>query len=173
MQMCVLNGSKHVLGGQGRALSLPQRTPNHATESRLCGWRGVNIQRTACTPGRSTWVACANLLLAKTTLRFKRSYDFCFLRPPPRMPSVLVPQNVLTHGLQALWLKNVITGKISLPPTGRMERAIELERAWKRSWMPPTSARASLVQLHMMKYHDQLVKDIGAHCHARAREPLF
>ena len=68
--------------------------------------------------------------------------------------------NVLTHGLQALWLRNVLAGKISLPPVGRMERAIEVERAWKRTWMPPTSARASLFQLHMMKYHDQLVKDL-------------
>lgn len=70
--------------------------------------------------------------------------------------------NILTHGLQSLWLRNLLAGTFSLPSRGRMERAVELERAWKRTWMPPTSARASLFQLHMPKYHDQLVKDLGA-----------
>ena len=69
--------------------------------------------------------------------------------------------NILTHGLQAAWLKRLLTGEFALPPRGRMERAVELERAWKRTWMPPTSARASLFQLHMPKYHDQLIKDMG------------
>ena len=35
---------------------------------------------------------------------------------------------------------------------------MEREQAWKRTWMPATSARASIHQLHMMKYHDQLVE---------------
>ena len=69
--------------------------------------------------------------------------------------------NILRHGLQAAWLKRLLTGEFALPPRGRMERAVELERAWKRTWMPPTSARASLFQLHMPKYHDQLIKDMG------------
>ena len=34
-------------------------------------------------------------------------------------------------------------------------------QAWKRTWMPFTPARAALFQLHMPKYHDQLVKDRG------------
>ena len=55
----------------------------------------------------------------------------------------------------------LLSGQFMLPPRGRMERAVELERAWKRTWMPPTSARASLFQLHMPKYHDQLIKDLG------------
>ena len=58
-------------------------------------------------------------------------------------------------------LQRLLSGQFMLPPRGRMERAVELERAWKRTWMPPTSARASLFQLHMPKYHDQLLKDLG------------
>jgi len=42
-----------------------------------------------------------------------------------------------------------------------MSQALEQEQAWKRSWMPATSARASILQLHMMKYHDVLLKDMG------------
>ena len=36
--------------------------------------------------------------------------------------------NVLTHGLQSLWLKRLLSGQFSLPSRGRMERAVELER---------------------------------------------
>mmetsp|Transcript_49034 Transcript_49034/g.110250 ORF Transcript_49034/g.110250 Transcript_49034/m.110250 type:complete len:647 (-) Transcript_49034:72-2012(-) len=69
--------------------------------------------------------------------------------------------NILTHGLQAEWLARVLDGKITLPTERRMQGKIEKEQAWKRTWMPPTSARASIFQLHMMKYHDTLVTDMG------------
>merc|ERR1712048_785766 len=69
--------------------------------------------------------------------------------------------NILTHGLQALWLQRYLSGELDLPSRGQMERRIEKERAWKRSWMPPSSARASIWQLHMMTYHDGLLKDMG------------
>lgn len=69
--------------------------------------------------------------------------------------------NILTQGMQALWLANVLAGKVTLPPPGKMEQAIEREQAWKRTWMPPTSARSSIWQLHMMKYHDTICKDLG------------
>lgn len=74
--------------------------------------------------------------------------------------------NILTHGLQALWLQQVLTGEMSLPQTSHMLSSIEKEQAWKRSWMPPSSARASIWQLHMTKYHDNLCKDMGV-CHKR------
>merc|ERR1712232_985088 len=32
---------------------------------------------------------------------------------------------------------------------------------WKRSWMPAKGDRAAILQLHKMKYHDQLCKDMG------------
>jgi len=32
---------------------------------------------------------------------------------------------------------------------------------WKQSWMPGKGDRAAILQLHKMKYHDQLCKDMG------------
>jgi dimethylaniline monooxygenase (N-oxide forming) len=87
---------------------------------------------------------------------------------PPRLPNIAFVgaevstfNNILTHGLQAEWLSRVIDGQIHLPSEGGMTMHVEKEQAWKRSWMPPTSARASIFQLHMMKYHDRLLKDMG------------
>lgn len=74
--------------------------------------------------------------------------------------------NILTHGLQALWLQRMLTGEMNLPKPSAMEKIIEKEQAWKRSWMPPSSARAAIWQLHMMKYHDRLCQDMGV-CHRR------
>lgn len=68
--------------------------------------------------------------------------------------------NILTHGLQALWLQKMLTGEMQLPKRGEMQRMVEKEQAWKRSWMPPSSARASIWQLHMMTYHDNLCRDM-------------
>lgn len=68
--------------------------------------------------------------------------------------------NILTHGLQALWLQKMLTGEVKLPKPAEMQRIVEKEQAWKRSWMPPSSARASIWQLHMMTYHDNLCKDM-------------
>jgi dimethylaniline monooxygenase (N-oxide forming) len=72
--------------------------------------------------------------------------------------------NVLTHGLQALWLQRLLTGELRLPCGGDMEMAVGRDRAWKRSWMPASSARAAIWQLHMMRYHDGLLKDMGERC---------
>jgi len=69
--------------------------------------------------------------------------------------------NILTHGLQAAWLAKVLTGVISLPPPKLLQADIEAEMNWKRTWMPSTSARAAIQQLHMPKYHDRLVADMG------------
>jgi len=87
---------------------------------------------------------------------------------PPRLPDfafigseVSTFNNILTHGLQAEWLARLIDGKVAKPAAAKMEQQIEREQAWKRTWMPATSARASIHQLHMMKYHDQLVEDMG------------
>merc|ERR1719506_3370932 len=69
--------------------------------------------------------------------------------------------NVLTHGLQAAWLSKLLTGAMALPPPRQMQMAVEAEMHWKRTWMPSTSARAAIQQLHMPKYHDRLVADMG------------
>jgi len=69
--------------------------------------------------------------------------------------------NILTHGLQAAWLANVLAGSVALPPPRQMRQSVEAEMHWKRTWMPATSARAAIQQLHMPKYHDRLVADMG------------
>jgi dimethylaniline monooxygenase (N-oxide forming) len=69
--------------------------------------------------------------------------------------------NILTHSLQAEWLARVLAGKVEIPDRRRMLPRVEAEKTWKRSWMPSTSARSSILQLHMMKYHDVLMKDMG------------
>jgi len=80
--------------------------------------------------------------------------------------------NVLTHGLQAVWLSRLFTGAMALPPPREMQKAVEAEMNWKRTWMPSTSARAAIQQLHMPKYHDRLLADMGeAAC--RKSNPLF
>merc|ERR1719230_2130553 len=61
---------------------------------------------------------------------------------------------------------------MALPPPREMHKAVEAEMHWKRTWMPSTSARAAIQQLHMPKYHDRLVADMGeAAC--RKSNPLF
>jgi len=87
---------------------------------------------------------------------------------PPQVPDVAFIgcevstfNNILTQGLQALWLQKMLSGQMRLPKPGSMEKVIQKEQAWKRTWMPPASSRASLYQLHMTKYHDMLVQDIG------------
>merc|ERR1719181_829786 len=80
--------------------------------------------------------------------------------------------NILTHGLQAAWLAKVLTGAISLPPPRQLQADVDAEMNWKRTWMPSTSARAAIQQLHMPKYHDRLVADMG-HPTCRKSNPLF
>jgi dimethylaniline monooxygenase (N-oxide forming) len=118
---------------------------------------------------------------------FKKNYDLfdaSFIQPlldiqkdglylyrniiPPKVPNlafigseVSTFNNIMTQGLQALWLKKMLRGEVAVPRPAGMEKIIDKEKAWKRSWMPPSSARSSIWQLHMMKYHDILVKDMG------------
>lgn len=42
-----------------------------------------------------------------------------------------------------------------------MQNRMQTEIDWKRSWMPATGARAAIFQLHFIKYHDQLLVDMG------------
>jgi len=87
---------------------------------------------------------------------------------PPRLQDIAfigsevsTYNNILTHGLQAEWLRRVLAGEVKLPSSVSMQAEVDGEAAWKRSWMPASSARASLWQLHMMKYHDSLCMDMG------------
>merc|ERR1712066_366903 len=82
--------------------------------------------------------------------------DLCFIGS-----EVSTFNNILTQGLQALWLKQVLTGQVAFPSLEAMEKMIEKEQAWKRSWMPKKGDRAAILQLHKMAYHDQLCRDMG------------
>jgi len=82
--------------------------------------------------------------------------DLCFIGA-----EVSTFNNILTQGLQALWLKHVLTGQVSLPSVEAMDQTMAKEQAWKRSWMPKKGDRAAILQLHKMAYHDQLCRDIG------------
>lgn len=48
-----------------------------------------------------------------------------------------------------------------LPSQQEMQKRMQTEIDWKRSWMPATGARAAIFQLHFIKYHDQLLMDMG------------
>ena len=70
--------------------------------------------------------------------------------------------SVLTYSLQARWLGNLIAGKHVLPSQDAMHAEINALREWKRRWMPPSEQRGARLILHMLHYHDELVRDIGA-----------
>merc|ERR1711985_129143 len=82
--------------------------------------------------------------------------DICFIGA-----EVSTFNNILTQGLQALWLGKVLCGQTQLPPAQAMAKDIEAAKAWKESWMPKKGDRAAILQLHKMRYHDQLCIDMG------------
>lgn len=69
--------------------------------------------------------------------------------------------NILTQRLQAEWVAHHLAHGEALPSVETMEAYVDEERTWKRSWMPASMSRASLVQLHMTPYHDSLCRDMG------------
>merc|ERR1712066_1119420 len=81
--------------------------------------------------------------------------DLCFVGS-----EVSTFNNILSQGLQALWLRRVLTGQVALPSLDAMEKTIEAEQDWKRSWMPKKGDRAAILQLHKIAYHDQLCRDM-------------
>merc|ERR1711870_28591 len=80
--------------------------------------------------------------------------------------------NILTQGLQALWLRRVLSGEVQLPAPDAVEAAVARDKDWKQSWMPKKGDRAAILQLHKMKYHDQLCKDMGVN-HKRKGWNIF
>jgi dimethylaniline monooxygenase (N-oxide forming) len=70
--------------------------------------------------------------------------------------------SVLTYSLQARWLGDLLAGKFVLPNPDSMRREIKALREWKRRWMPPSPQRGARLILHMLHYHDELVRDVGA-----------
>lgn len=70
--------------------------------------------------------------------------------------------NILTHSLQAVWLAELIAGRIILPAKAEMSQEIDNIKRWKRSWMHFSSARSTRVFMHGQHYHDELMNDVGA-----------
>ncbi|KAG2495226.1 hypothetical protein HYH03_006500 [Edaphochlamys debaryana] len=70
--------------------------------------------------------------------------------------------NILTDGLQALWLANVLGGRVKLPPPTLMAEDVRAQQRWRRAVMPAQRSRGSVLMLYMMQYHDQLLEDVGA-----------
>ena len=70
--------------------------------------------------------------------------------------------SVLTYSLQARWLGDLLAAKFDLPSHSTMHREIKALQEWKRRWMPASQQRGARLILHMLHYHDELVRDIGA-----------
>ncbi len=69
--------------------------------------------------------------------------------------------SILTYNLQARWLAELIGGTFRSPSREEMLRDIEVMKTWKRRWMPFSRARGARLLLHMLHYHDQLLRDLG------------
>ncbi len=70
--------------------------------------------------------------------------------------------SVLTYSLQARWLAEAIAGRVALPGRDAMLAEISRLKEWKRAWMPFSAARGARLLLHMLHYHDELLRDFGA-----------
>lgn len=69
--------------------------------------------------------------------------------------------NSLSDYLEARWLVAMLKGDIVLPEREQMLEEIEQMKEWKRSFVPAQAARGSLLQLHVLHYHDELLRDLG------------
>lgn len=69
--------------------------------------------------------------------------------------------NSLTSHLASAWLVNLLKGKFQLPNREQMLAEIEAIKNWKRNFMPDISSRATVIKLHMVHFHDDLLRDIG------------
>ncbi|CAG7857048.1 dimethylaniline monooxygenase (N-oxide forming) [biofilm metagenome] len=69
--------------------------------------------------------------------------------------------NGLTAHLASVWLVNLLKGKFQLPSREQMLVEIQAIKDWKRGFMPAISSRATVIKLHMVHYHDELLNDFG------------
>lgn len=61
------------------------------------------------------------------------------------------PAHRRTHALHAEYIARVACAELALPSEAAMWEEVEKVKAWKRSWMPFTPSRASLVLLHQVR----------------------
>ncbi|MGR8981136.1 MAG: flavin-containing monooxygenase [Gammaproteobacteria bacterium] len=67
--------------------------------------------------------------------------------------------NSLTSHLASVWLAHWLTGQFKLPDREAMLEEIESIKQWKRGFMPAITSRSTVIKLHMIHYHDELLKD--------------
>eukprot|EP00775_Hariotina_reticulata_P000859 gene859-1178_t len=133
---------------------------------------------------RSGEAIAADLVLYATG--YSKSYDYLDAGPraklgiqkdglplfrnilPPLLPGlafigaeVSTYNNVLTFGLQAEWLADVLLQRVKLPNRQAMQADVQQLNAWRRRVFPPHRNRAAGVQLYMEQYHAQLLRDRG------------
>ncbi|MDH3767409.1 MAG: pentapeptide repeat-containing protein [Gammaproteobacteria bacterium] len=72
--------------------------------------------------------------------------------------------NSLSDYLEARWLVAMLKEDIRLPDQETMLREIEQMKDWKRAIMPDQESRGSLIQLHALHYHDELLRDLDIKC---------
>jgi dimethylaniline monooxygenase (N-oxide forming) len=69
--------------------------------------------------------------------------------------------NSLTSHLASAWLVHLLKGKFHLPDREQMLSEIEEIKLWKRGFMPAISSRATVIKLHMVHFHDDLLRDMA------------
>jgi cation diffusion facilitator CzcD-associated flavoprotein CzcO/uncharacterized protein YjbI with pentapeptide repeats len=72
--------------------------------------------------------------------------------------------NSLSDYLEVRWLVALLKGEISLPDRALMLDEIESMKQWKRKTMPEQQSRGSMLQVHALHYHDELLRDLGIKC---------
>lgn len=84
--------------------------------------------------------------------------------------------NIVTQGLQALWLAHVLAGRVEPPPAAAMEQDVREQQVWKREVMPVQRNRGSVLMTYQTHYHDQassaFLASVCAHvswCHSHTR----
>lgn len=72
--------------------------------------------------------------------------------------------NSLSDYLEARWLVAILKDEIVLPDKKLMLDQIEQMKTWKRRIIPNQRERASLITVHVLHYHDELLCDLGINC---------
>ncbi|KXZ51019.1 hypothetical protein GPECTOR_14g26 [Gonium pectorale] len=88
---------------------------------------------------------------------------------PPGVPhlafvgsEVATYSNILTQGLQALWLAEVLSDRVKLPSPAAMATDVRAQQRWRRKVIPPQRNRGAVLMLYGQQYHDQLLRDMSA-----------
>lgn len=72
--------------------------------------------------------------------------------------------NSLSDYIESRWLVAMLRGDIVLPDEEYLLQEIEQMKEWKRRIMPPQRSRGSLLQVHVLHYHDELLRDMHINC---------